>query len=452
MSGSVVANAIVALVALGMGLAFVSADRRSPTSRALGAAYAYIGLSIYLNLVWTPSAVALPWWAAWFALPEAAATVSLLEWGIRVRRTVPANADLDTRFGDRVLRSGQVAGALYGLFSLIWPDLRLTHFLRASANPAVFLSGGFWLFATPLLYAIASGAVGIGLLLRRRPDRAETTRVLAMALAVPFLVAGFLLPIDAAPVSLILGEIIFFIGSTHYHVLQGQRGQFMSRFLSPQVAALVAEQGLKRAMQESHREISIVCCDLRGFTPYAAAQPSTLVLQVLHEYYDAVGEVVSSYGATIKDFAGDGIMILVGAPLPIPYHAARAIEMACEIRTVGIALTQRWSTETHTLGIGVGVATGMVTVGVIGSASRLEYTAVGSAVNLASRLCEQAANGEILVDARSADLAGLDALQAREAVPVKGFSEPVLRYAVSDAFTRRTVPGSVREPALQRLR
>src|SRR3546814_15588308 len=105
---------VVALVALGMGLAFVSADRRSPTSRALAATYAYIGLSIYLNLVWTGKDLDLPWWTAWFALPEAAATITMLEWVIRVRRTVPVEPDLDARFGDRVLRSGQFAGLLYG--------------------------------------------------------------------------------------------------------------------------------------------------------------------------------------------------------------------------------------------------------------------------------------------------------------------------------------------------
>jgi class 3 adenylate cyclase len=431
MSDARIANTVVALVALGMGLAFISADRRSPTSRALAATYAYIGLSIYLNLVWTATVPDLPSWTAWFALPEAAAIVTMLEWVIRVRRTVPVENDLDPRIGDRILRSGQLAGVLYGLFSLLWPDVRVSHFLRAGSNPVVFHSGGFWLFALPLLYAVLSGTVGILLLLRRRPDRAETTRVLAMACAVPFLVSGFLLPVDAAAICLTLGEIIFFIGSTHYHVLQGQRGQFMSRFLSPQVAKLVAEQGLARAMQESQREISIVSCDLRGFTPYAAAQPSALVLQVLREYYDAVGEVVSQYGGTIKDFAGDGILILVGAPLPVPFHARRALEMAARIREAGIVLTQRWSTPAHPLGIGLGVATGVVTVGVIGSASRLEYTAVGSAVNLSSRLCEQAGNAEILVDARTAALAGPEGLRALDPMMVKGFAEPVPRYALA---------------------
>ncbi|MFT4046238.1 MAG: adenylate/guanylate cyclase domain-containing protein [Solimonas sp.] len=425
-----IAHTVVALVALGMGLAFVSADRRSPTSRALAAAYAYIGISIYLNIVWTSTHVERPSWSGCFALPEAAAAVAMLEWIIRVRRTVPVHFDLDTRFGDRVLRSGQLAGVVYGLVSLLWPDVRLTHFLRAGSNPALFVSGGFWLFAAPLLYAVAAGFIGVLLLLRRRPDRAETTRVLAMAIATPFLVVSFVLPVEAAAVSVILGEIIFFIGSTHYHVLQGQRGQFMSRFLSPQVARLVGEQGLVRAMQESQREISVVCCDLRGFTPYAAAMPSSRVLQVLREYYDAVGAVVSEYEATIKDFAGDGILILVGAPLPIAYHAVRALEMAERIRDVTVQLVPRWSTAEHALGIGLGVATGMVTVGVIGSASRLEYTAVGSAVNLASRLCEQAANGEILVDARTADLGGHAHLQVRDAAVVKGFGDPVPRYAL----------------------
>src|SRR3546814_8288333 len=95
----------------------------------------------------------------------------------------------------------------------------------------------------------------------RRPERAETACVLAMALAGPFLMAGFVLPVEGAAVSVIIGEIIFFIGSTHYHVSQGQRGRFMSRFLSPQVARLAAEQGRTRAMQEDHRDVTVVCCD-----------------------------------------------------------------------------------------------------------------------------------------------------------------------------------------------
>ena len=429
------ASIVVALVALGIGLAFLSADRRSPASRALALGFAAVGLSIYLNIVvetvWQ-SGRASPVWTAWFALPEALAVIALLDWILRVRRTVPVRVPLDTRFGDMALRSGQVAALLYGLFSLLWPELRSQAFLRAGTHPQQLASAGFWLFATPMVYAMLSAMVGIGLLLRRRPDRGETIRVLAMALAGPFLIAGLILPADLAAVSVALGEIIFFIGATHYHVLQGQRGQFLARFLSADVVRLVAEQGLRRAMQESQREISIVCCDLRGFTPFAAAQASSQVLQVLREYYDEVGAAVAEHGATIKDFAGDGVLILVGAPLPVPDHARRARELARRIRSGGLALAQRRGDAAHPLGIGIGIATGTVTVGVIGPNSRLEYTAVGSPVNLACRLCEQAQNGEILVDAGTAAQTGGVVLTAREAAPVKGFVGAVPRYALAD--------------------
>ena len=420
-----VAHILVSLIALGMGLAFVSADRGSRTSRALGAGFAFVGLSIYLNAVVLGRYASPPVWSGWLALPEALAMVCVLEWVLRVRSTVPAAADLNTRTGDRVLRLGQAAAVLYGAMALLWPELRLTSFLRAADQPELFRSAGFWMFFTPILLAMLAGLSGILLLLNRRPERSETIRVLAMAAATPFLVAGFILPLDAAALSAGIGEILFVVGAVHSLVLQGQRGQFMSRFLSPQVARMVAEQGLERAMQESSREVTVVCCDLRGFTAYASAQSSAQVLQVLREYYDASGRVVAEFGATIKDFAGDGILILVGAPLPIAYHAQRGLEMAAGIRSAVQRQTQRWSTPTHRLGIGFGVATGVVTVGVIGSASRLEYTAVGSAVNLASRLCEQAQDGEILVDARTVELAGDRNLQTRAPLRIKGYTELV---------------------------
>lgn len=422
---------LVSLIALGMGIAFVSADRQSPTSRALAAAFAWIGIAIYSNVV----VVGLEQWppgeARWLAVPEVLSAWYILEWILRVRRMVPVAPGINVRFGDRVLRSGQAVSLLYGVFSLGWPELRASHFLRAATDPQLFLSGGFWIFAGPLLYAMLAGTAGMALLLNRRPDRGETLRVLAMGAASPLFVAGFILPLDAAALSVALGEIIFFIGATHYHVLQGQRGQFMSRFLSPQVARLVAERGIDRAMQEDLREITVVCCDLRGFTAYAAAHPSSRVLQVLREYYDAVGLVVADFGATIKDFAGDGVLILVGAPLPIDHHAQCGLEMARRIRGEVLKLSARWSVEQHHLGIGLGVATGAVTVGVIGASARLEYTAVGSPVNLASRLCEQADNGEILVDARTVDLAGAAGLQQRAALALKGFVEPVPHYLLA---------------------
>ena len=421
---------LVSLGAVGMAIAFLSADARSKTSQALAVSLASVGLSIVLNSIFRGPGNPLPLGSTgWFALPEAIAIVSVLEWLLRVRATIPAG-DLDTRGGDHMLRIGQGAGLLYWVLAMIFPEVRAREFLHAASSAHAFLTSGFWLFATPILVACTTGLISTVLLFNRHPDRSERMRVLAMVLAVPFFTAAFVLPGDPAAISVMIGEMVFLVGAVQYHVLQGQRGQFMSRFLSQQVADLVSERGLDGAMRQNYLEITTVVADLRGFTAYAQAHPSSRVIEVLREYYDAVGRVAGQFGATIKDFAGDGALILVGAPIPIPNHAALGLTLARHLREAAREVTRRWSSTGHQLGIGIGVASGYVTVGVIGSSSRLEYTAVGPAVNLASRLCEQAADGEILVAERTRELAADQALEARTPVAVKGFSQAVPLYAI----------------------
>lgn len=421
-------HTLVSLVALGMAFAFITADAASKTSQALAVALASTGVAIFLNVSLIDRAQTVPPWSGWLAIPESIALIAMLEWLLRVRRTLPARPGMNTRAGDRLLRVGQASATLYSVFAIVEPDLRVQYFLRAGTRPESWQDWQFWLFAGPIEFAALTGLVSLLLLLNRKPDRSEKIRLLATAGAVPFFLAGFLLRSDYAAVSCVIGEMIMLIGSVRYYMEQGQRGQFMARFLSPDVAKLVGERGLKQAMQESQLEITVVCCDLRGFTPFAAAAPSREVLQVLREYYDAVGAVVGEFGGTIKDYAGDGILILVGAPLSLSDHAPRGLAMARRIRAVCGEQARGWSTRGSRLGIGVGVASGTVTVGVIGSAA-LEYTAVGAAVNLASRLCEQAGDGEILIDARTRQLAPADALESREPLRVKGFSEPVALFA-----------------------
>jgi adenylate cyclase len=175
-----------------------------------------------------------------------------------------------------------------------------------------------------------------------------------------------------------------------------------------------------------------VCCDLRGFTAYSTAADSARVVQILREYYEAVGMAAASVGGTIKDQAGDGVLVLVGAPIAYEDHARRALTLAGLIREAGRALAARWSQGEQRLGVGIGVASGRVTVGVIGEGSRLEYAAVGPAVNLAARLCAEAAHGEVRVDTRTGALAGapLDraALVPAPPLALKGFGEPVPNF------------------------
>ena len=427
---TIIPQILVALVALGMGVAFVSADRAAPTSRALASALALMGIAVvsnigYLRLV-PGGAASLP---GWLAIPEGAAEMAFLEWLLRVRRTLPTSS-LDVRGGDRMLRLGQIAALVYVFLSLFFPRLRAHDFLFALSTPGVLLRPGFWLFAVPILFAGLTGLTSVMLLLRRRPDRAERVRVLAMAGSVPFLTAGFVLQPDTGAISVAIGEMILLVGAVQYHVLQGQRGEFMARFLSSQVADLVRSRGLKAAMQQNYLELSVVSVDLRGFTAYAEAHPSSRVIEVLREYYDAVGRVVAEFGGTIKDYAGDGVLILVGAPLPLADHAARGLRMASRIRTEVQQVTRRWSDPAHRLGVGIGVASGFVVVGVIGASSRLEYTAVGSPVNLASRLCEQAEDGAILYDERTRSLTAQPAATARPSVQLKGFAHPVIPYSL----------------------
>ncbi len=430
---------IVSLLALGMSLSFIVADRSSPISRTLSAFLACIGISIAVNvLIGVPLRLerGVPAWDGLFALPETLAFVLAYEWLLRVRRTIPAG-NLNTRGADNMLRLAQGLAVFYGAVSLIYPTLRVEHFLNLLRDPNETIHPAFYLFAAPLALSLVLGTASGLLMFNRRPDRAEVLRGIAFLVGAPFMASGIILPLHIAPVATAIGLLIFLVGAVQYHVTQGRRAQFMARFLSPQVAKLVNERGLKSATDEQTLEISVVCCDLRGFTAFSAATSSKKVIQILREYYDTVGAAAAAFGGTIKDQAGDGVLILVGAPIPLADHARRALDLAKRIRSGGVAVTERWSDSELRLGVGVGVASGYVTVGVIGAASRLEYTAVGPAVNLAARLCAEASHAEILVDLRTSELLGSepqrDELKPGEALSLKGFHLPVQSYVLAAA-------------------
>ncbi len=429
---------IAAMLALGMALAFIVADRQSPTSRMLALFLTAVGVSIVLSSMIELPLIrghAYPWWGGIFAVPEVLAFVFAYEWLLRVRRTIPAR-NLTTRFADNLLRIAQALAVLYGVLALCFPYLRAEQFV-SSALSGSGLGSGFFLFAAPLAVSLLLGVFGGLLTLRRRPDVAERLRLVAFAAGAPFMASGMVAPVELAPVLTAVGLLIFLVGAIQFHVIQGQRAQFLSRFLAPQVAEMVREQGLKSATREQTLELSVVCCDLRGFTAFSAATESKKVIGILREYYDVVGAAALDVGGTIKDQAGDGVLILVGAPIRFEDHAQRALELAKRIRERGVALTARWSDGDLQLGVGVGAASGFVTVGVIGGASRLEYTAVGPAVNLASRLCSEAAHGDVLVDERTTELLGSADIRAalRPCAPLnlKGFRDPVPNYALASA-------------------
>ncbi|MCZ6665739.1 MAG: adenylate/guanylate cyclase domain-containing protein [Gammaproteobacteria bacterium] len=425
---------LTALISLGMAWAFVRADPDSSTSRALGIALAMTGFAIIGNNLVLDMAVAgpLPGWAGVLVVPEVIAFCAVFEWVHRVRRTIPAG-ELKTLFGDNSIRIAQGLVIVYGIASCRYPELRMREFFGGIHNPLDWSGPVIVMFAVPLSLAMLLWAGSILLCLNRRPDPAERVRLVAFLLACPLIAVGLVLPRSISPTTTTLGLIVLLAGAMRHAQLQGRRGLFMSRFLSPQVASLVNREGLRKAMQEDCLELSVVCCDLRGFTAFAGANTSEEVIQLLRDYYDAVGAVVLEVEGTIKDYAGDGVLILIGAPVRMDDHAQRAVRLADRIREVVTEVTNKWGRKEYPLGVGVGVASGPVTVGIIGGEGRLEYAAVGLAVNLASRLCEQAKPEEVLIDRNTFEVFGDQAsagFEPRDPLTLKGFREPVASFAL----------------------
>jgi class 3 adenylate cyclase/HAMP domain-containing protein len=207
-----------------------------------------------------------------------------------------------------------------------------------------------------------------------------------------------------------------------------ERIRKLERFLAPQVAQLIASSDGHDSLLDSHRrEVTVVFCDLRGFTAFTESTEPEEAMAVLREYHAALGELIFRYEGTLDRYAGDGVMILFNAPIEFVDHTRRAVKMAVEMRdTIGL-LTQKWRNRGHSLGFGVGIALGYATLGQIGFERRLEYAAIGNVTNLASRLCDEAKANQIVVSRRVFGMVE----QWVEGKPLddlnlKGFNHPVL--------------------------
>jgi class 3 adenylate cyclase/HAMP domain-containing protein len=211
-----------------------------------------------------------------------------------------------------------------------------------------------------------------------------------------------------------------------------ERTKRLERFLAPQVAQLIASSDGHDSLLDSHRrEVTVVFCDLRGFTAFTESTEPEEAMAVLREYHTALGELIFRYEGTLDRYAGDGVMILFNAPIQFADHTRRAVQMSVEMRDSIGALTRKWRNRGHSLGFGVGIALGYATLGQIGFEQRLEYAAIGSVTNLASRLCDEAKAGQIVASQRAyamveewAEAAPLDELN------LKGFNHPILAVEI----------------------
>ena len=203
----------------------------------------------------------------------------------------------------------------------------------------------------------------------------------------------------------------------------------LKRFFSPTVADAIITAGEKSILALHRREICYVVVDLRGFTAFTDAAEPEEVEAMLHDFHAAMGTLVTQYEGTLDRFAGDGILIFFNDPFPTSEPTRRAAAMALAMQDRFLPLRTRWAKQGYDLDLGVGIAFGFATLGAFGYEHRWDYTAIGSVVNLAARLCGEAQGGQILIDRRTR--AALE--DAAKVVPVgpltlKGYTQPVAAF------------------------
>jgi adenylate cyclase len=174
----------------------------------------------------------------------------------------------------------------------------------------------------------------------------------------------------------------------------------LRRFLPPQVADLIVASGSEEQLESHRREITALFCDLRGFTGFTESADAEDVMALLREYHAAIGEKIIKYSGTLERYAGDGVMVVFNDPVPVENPALQAVLMALEMRDAIGALTETWHRWGHDIGFGIGIAHGFATLGTIGFEGRFDYAAIGTVANVASRLCDEAKPGQILISPR----------------------------------------------------
>jgi len=214
-------------------------------------------------------------------------------------------------------------------------------------------------------------------------------------------------------------------------LLEIERISRLKQFLPPQVAKLIISSGNDHLLESHRKAITVVSCDLRGFTAFAEiAEPEELML-LLREYHTTLGAVINKFEGTVERFAGDGLLVLFNDPLSCPDPSVQAVQMAVQMRDEIARLEAKWHKHGRELGFGIGIAHGYATLGCIGFEGRFQYSATGTVANLACRLCDVAQNGQILIDAKvHAAVEMVTEMEPAGELVLKGFHQPIRTFNV----------------------
>lgn len=208
----------------------------------------------------------------------------------------------------------------------------------------------------------------------------------------------------------------------------------LTRYVTRQVVDLILEHPEDIILDGEEREATVLFCDIRGFTSFSEKMAPRELVRMLREYFSLMVDAVFSQQGTVDKFIGDCIMAIFGAPTPQSDHAERAVRTALAMRkAVEVFNSRRIQEGLEQIRIGVGINTGNVVVGNIGSEQRLDYTAIGDAVNLASRLegiNKQYGTSIVISESSALQLSDTIILRELDEVRVKGKRDPVKIYDV----------------------
>ena len=206
----------------------------------------------------------------------------------------------------------------------------------------------------------------------------------------------------------------------------------LKRFFAAPVAEAILAQG-EQLLAPHRREITYVFLDLRGFTAFTDGAEPEEVQSVLRDYHATMGALINEAGGTLDRFAGDGILVFFNDPFVVDDPALHACRMALRMQESFQRLREHWSKLEYELDLAIGIAHGYATVGAFGYEGRFDYTAIGSVVNLAARLCADAPGGAVIIDRRTS--AAVDARARVEAIgklQLKGFAQPVSAFRLCE--------------------
>lgn len=229
----------------------------------------------------------------------------------------------------------------------------------------------------------------------------------------------------------LLARVRSLIRVKHYYDTVQRQRQELSRFFSPAIAHLITSDEGKRMLDGHRRAVTVVFCDLRGFTAFSETVEPEEVLGVLREYHRAMGEIIAAHGGTLEHFEGDGFMVFFNDPIEVPGHEHAAVRMAVAMRERFVELAAPWRRKGYDLAFGVGIAVGYATLGRIGYEGRYDYAAIGNVTIHASRLMARAEGGQILVTQRlNAAVEDEFETAAVGELELKGMSRPVAAFNI----------------------